>query len=115
MISDSVLMVAQLGGELVSYTPYGAGARSFKAIVNRRPNQVQNIGKPGYYANTMELQIPNDPVYGVTVIQEGQDKVSFKRNLDDAAVTIFSVTKVVQEDAGLISSDGGMFTVLVQA
>lgn len=115
MASESVMLVAQLGGEVITYTPYGGSAKQFKAIVNRRPNQVQSVGKPAFHTNTMEVQIPNDAADGVTVIHEGQDKVSVKRNLDDLAETVFTVTKVVQEDSGIVSSDGGMFTVLVQA
>lgn len=48
-------------------------------------------------------------------VVEGHDKVSFKRQLDDEDETEFTVTKIVQEDVGLVPSDGGMFTLLVQA
>lgn len=119
MPSDSVLMVAALGGELITYTPYDDESKTFKAIVNRRPNQVQpqvaSGGKFAYHANVIELQIPRDAAAGVVTILEGKDQVSFKRSLDDEDETLFTVTKVVQEDAGLLPSDGGMFTVLVQA
>lgn len=115
MASDSVTLVAQLGGELVTYTPHGGVARVFRAIVERRPTQVQQTGGFSYGANTLELQIPRDATDGVLSIKERFDRVAFKKSLDDAAETIFIVTKILQEDAGLTASDGGMFHVLVQA
>lgn len=119
MPSDSVLMVAALGGEVITYTPDGDESKTFKAIVNRRPTQVQpnvsGASKFAYHANVIELQIPRDATAGVLTIAEGQDKVSFKKSLDDEDETEFTVTKIVQEDRGLVPSDGGLFTVLVQA
>lgn len=115
MASLSVNLVAQLGGELVTYTPHGGVATTFKAIVERRPTQVQSAGGNAYPAKTLELLIPNDATDGVTSIKERMDRVAFKKNLDDAADTTFTVTKVIQEDTGLITSDGGLFRVLVQA
>lgn len=114
-MSDSVDMVAQLGGELVTYTPHDGVARTFKAIVERRPTQVQSAGGFHYGANTLELLIPRDATNGVTSIKERFDRVRFKKSLDDAQETDFSVNKVIQEDAGLLAFDGGMFRVLVQA
>lgn len=119
MASESVMLVAALGGELITYTPNGGSAKQVKAIVNRRPTLVQpnasSAGKFSYHANTIELQIPRDAEQGVLAVVEGHDKVSFKRQLDDEDETEFTVTKIVQEDAGLVPSDGGMFTLLVQA
>lgn len=114
-MSDAVEMVAQLGAELVTYTPYGGVAKTFRAIVERRPTQVESAGGFQYGANTLELLIPNDAVNGVTSIKERFDRVRFKKSLDDAQETEFSVNKVIQEDAGLLAFDGGMFRVLVQA
>ena len=115
MASDSVEIVNQLGGELVTYTQYGLSPIQFKAIVERRPTQVQNAGGFAYAANTVELLIPRDSTNGVTFIRERLDRVKFKKSLDDAQETEFSVNKVIQEDAGMLSFDGGMFRVLVQA
>lgn len=115
MASESVNLVAQLGGELVTYTPYGGVARQFKALIERRPTQVHGAGGFQYGANTIELQIPNDATDGVTEVQERKDRVSFKKSLKDSQVTEFTVNKLIQEDVGLIASDGGMFHVLVQA
>ncbi len=114
-MSDAVTLVDQLGGELVTYTPHGGVARQFKAIVERRPTQVQSAGSYQYAAHTMELLIPRDAMNGVTAIKERFDRVRFKKSLDDTQETEFSVNKVIQEDAGLRSFDGGMFRVLVQA
>ena len=115
MASDAVEMVAQLGGELVTYTPHGGVARTFLALVERRPTQVESSGGVSYGANTLELYIPKDATNGVTEIQVRKDRVRFKKNLGDAQETDFSVQKIIQEDVGLIASDGGMFRVLVQA
>ena len=114
-MSDSVNLVDQLGGELVTYTQYGLSPIQFKAIVERRPTQVQSAGSYQYAANTIELLIPRDANNGVTFIRERLDRVRFKKSLDDAQETEFSVNKVIQEDAGMLSFDGGMFRVLVQA
>lgn len=114
-MSDSVNLVAQLGGEIVTYTPYGGVAKTFKAIVERRPSQVAQVGGHQFAANTIELQIPRDATDGVLAVQERKDRVRFKKRLDDTDETEFTVQKVVQEDAGLTSSDGGMFHLEVRA
>lgn len=114
-MSDAVDMVAALGGELVTYMPYGGVPKLFKAVVERRPTQTDSIPAGSYPSNTMELLIPNDVTNGVESIKERFDKVFFKRRLNDADVTMFTVTKVVQEDLGMVASDGGMFRVMVQA
>ena len=115
MASDSVVLVDQLGGELVTYTPFGGVARTFKALVERRPMQVESAGGVQYGANTLELSIPRDAVNGVLEIQVRKDRVRFKKNLSDAQESDFTVQKILQEDAGLVASDGGLFRVLVQA
>lgn len=115
MANDSVDIIAQLGGELITYTPAGGVARTFKAIVERRPTQVQQTNGFPYGANTLELLIPKDATNGVTAIQERKDRVRFKKSLNDSQETDFTVNKLMQEDAGLLASDGGMFRVLVQA
>lgn len=115
MASDSVQLIAQLGGELVTYTPYGGVAKTFKAVVERRPTQVEQAGGFQYGANTLELLIPRDATDGVLAVQERKDRVRFKKSLDDVQETDFTVNKLIQEDAGLVASDGGLFRVMVQA
>lgn len=115
MPSDSVMVVAGLGGELVTYTPHGGVARTFKAIVYRRNPQVEHAGNFAYGANTLELDIPRDAVDGVLNIQVRKDRVRFKKNLADAQETDFSVNVILQEDAGMTLFNGGLFRVLVQA
>lgn len=114
-MSDAVDMVAALGGELVTYTPQGGVARTFKAIVERRPSQVAQAGGFAYPANTLELLIPIDGIDGMTAIQPRRDRVRFKKNLNDAQETEFTVNKIVLEDMGLVVSDAGLFRVEVQA
>ncbi len=114
-MSDSVALIDQLGGELVTYTPHGGTAKTFKAIVERRPSQVERAAGLSYTASSVELLIPRDQTDGVMIIQERKDRVRFKKRLDDAQETEFSVNKVIQEDAGMLAFDGGMFRVLVQA
>lgn len=115
MASVSVDLVAQLGGELVTYTPDGGVARSFKAIVERRPSQVAQVGGHQFAANTIEVLVPRDATDGVLIVQERKDRVRFKKRLDDAQETEFTVQKVLHEDVGLTSSDGGMFHLEVRA
>jgi len=110
MASDSVRAVAALGGELVTYTPFGGTAMTFKAIVDRQPAQVQG----SYTVNQLEVWIPNDSADGVKSIQVRKDKMAFKKNLSDSQVSEFTVQKILQEDAGL-ATDGGMFRVMVQS
>lgn len=114
-MSDSVDMVAALGGELVTYTPCGGVAKTFRAIVERRPMQVEQAGGFQYGANTIELLIPRDATDGVLAVQERKDRVRFKKSLSDAQEMEFSVNKILQEDAGLVAGDGGLFRVEVRA
>lgn len=114
-MSDSVDMVSALGGELITYYPHNGTAKAFKAVVERRPTQVDAGPAGSYPSNQLELLIPCDAVDGVERIKERFDTVSFKRRPQDAEATMFTVTKVVQEDNGMVASDGGMFRVMVQA
>ena len=114
-MSDAVDMVNQLGGELVTYQPYGGTAKTFKAVVERRPTQADSTGGFSYTVKTMELWIPNDATDGMTEIQAGEDRVRFKKNLGDAQESEFTVQKIIQEDVGMLQFDGGMFHVMVQA
>lgn len=114
-MSDSVDLIAALGGEVVTYQPSGGVAKTFKAIVERQPIQVQSsVGGP-YPVNQLDVAFPNDAIDGVTAVQERKDKITFKKKLSDAQATEFTVMKLIQEDAGLTASDGGMFRVQVQA
>lgn len=112
MASDSVNLVAQLGGETVTYTPAGGVPRTFKAIVERGASgqPVQNGGRP-YTRKVRTVTIPNDATDGVTAINEGQDTVRLKHNLHDADATTYTVAKIVSHDRGLVASDGGLFVV----
>lgn len=110
-MSDSVDMANQLDGELVTYVPYVGVPRRFKAIVKRRPTQVEQAGHFQYGANTIELLIPRDATNGVLTVQTRKDTVTFKKNLSDTQETTFTVNTIMQEDTWM----GGMFHVLVQA
>lgn len=114
-MSDSVDLVAQLGGELVTYTPHGGVAKIFKAIVERRPTQVEHVGGLQYGANTLEIAFPRDAVNGVLTVQARKDRVRFKKQLSDMQETDFTVQTILEEDAGLFVTDGGLFRVMVQA
>ncbi len=114
-MADAVDMVAALGGELVTYQPHNGTAKAFKAVVERRPTQVQNGPGGSYGVNTIELWFPRDATNGVLTVQPRKDTVRFKKSLSDADVTEFTVNKLIEEDAGLAASDGGMFRVEVQA
>jgi len=112
MASDSVNLVAQLGGETIAYTPDGGAAVSFKAIVHRgKPGQAVQSGARPYTRKVLELEIPKDADDGVTSIKEGHDTVSVKFNIDDASATTFTVAKILSQDAGLVSMDGGLWRV----
>ena len=114
-MSESVEIIAGLGGEVVTYLPYGGVARTFKAIVERQPSQVQTSQGAVVPVNAMEVQIPKDGTSGVSVIQVRKDRMQFKKMLSDAQVSDFTVMKILQEDAGMTPADGGMFRVLVQS
>ncbi len=109
-----VSMIAQLGGEDVTYLTYGGSLSTFKAIVERKPTQVQSTSGYTYAANMVEVLLPRDATNGVLAVKERMDKMRFKRNLSDAQPTEWTVTKIIHEDAGL-GSDAGMFRVQVQA
>lgn len=109
-MSDSVELVAAVGGEVITYTPHGGAPKTFLAIVHRRPTQVQSGGRP-YTAKVIEMDIPRDATDGVLSVKEGHDTVRFKVNLSDAQDTLFTVAKVISQDAGLVATDGGLFHV----
>ena len=113
-MADSVQLVAQLGGELVTYQPWNGTPKTFKAIVERRPTQLGIVSGVAFPENSLEVFIPNDATDGVTTITKGKDKITFKRNLSDSQETEFIVAAILQEDAGLVASDAGGFTVLVK-
>lgn len=115
MASDSVIAVSELGGELVTYEPHGGVEKTFKALVDRRPTQVEHAGGFAYTAQTMEMWIPKDATQGMMEIHERKDRVRVKKNLSDAQETRFTVQTIMQEDAGMLPFDTGMFHVMVQA
>ncbi len=115
MASDSVDLIVQLGGELVTYMPANGTAKMFKALVERRPTQVQSGPGGAFGVNTIEVWIPRDATNGVLTVQPRKDKIRFKKSLSDSQETEFTVNTILQEDVGLLASDGGMFKVEVQA
>lgn len=113
-MSVSVSMIADLGGELVTYSPHGGTAKTFRAVVERQPSQVASTAAGSYPVNTLEVTFPMDATDGVLTVQPRKDRIEFKKNLGDSQATEFVVQKIVREDSGIAGS-GGMFTVMVQA
>lgn len=114
MASDSATLVAQLGGEPVTYTPYGGVPKSFKAVVEREPLKSEQAGGYQYQISAIQVTFPRDAVDGVLTVQEGQDVIEFKQHLSDSETRRYTVAKIVKQDAGLTAGDGGMFTVEVE-
>ena len=114
MANDAVQLVADLGGELVTYIPYGGTARTFEAVVERQPSQVAASPAGSYPVNVLEVTFPMDATDGVLTVQPRKDRIQFKKNLGDPQETEFVVQKIIREDNGIAGS-GGMFTVQVQA
>lgn len=114
MASDAVQLVAALGGELVTYRPYGGTEKTFDAIVERQPSQVAASPAGSYSVNMLEVTFPRDATDGVLTVQPGKDRMRFKKNLGDRQETEFRVQKIIREEVG-IGGSGGMFTVEVQA
>ena len=114
MANDAVQLVAALGGELVTYQPYGGTEKTFEAMVERQPSQVAASPAGSYPVNALEVTFPMDAVDGVLTVQPRKDRIRFKKNLGDAQETEFVVQKIIREDIGIAGS-GGMFTVQVQA
>lgn len=77
--------------------------------------QVERAGGLQYGANTIEISFPRDAVDGVLTVQARKDRVRFKKSLSDTQETEFTVQTILEEDAGLFVTDGGLFRVLVQA
>lgn len=115
MASDSVRMVAQLGGEVIIYTPHGGLPKTFRVVIKRRPTRVESAGGFQFASNMLEVYVPRDSTDGVMTIQLSKDKMTFAKRIGDAQATEFKVIKILSEDAGMVPSDGGMFRVLVQA
>lgn len=100
---------------MVTYHPFGGVPKTFRAIVDRLPAPIQSAGQFQYALNTLAVTFPRDATDGMASVQPRKDRVSFKRNLSDADVTMFSIQKILQEDAGITPADGGMFVVEVTA
>ena len=113
-MSDAVDIVAACGGELITYLPYNGTAKTFLALVERRPLQPEQAGGYQYQLSTIEVTFPMDATNGVMAVQEGKDQITFKQRMQDASARTYTVSKIVREDDGLTASDGGMFTVLVE-
>ena len=113
-MSDATDMIAALGGELVTYRPYGGTETTFEAIVERQPSQVASSPAGNYTVNVIEVTFPMHATEGVLTVQPRKDRIQFKKNLGDRQETEFVVSKIVREDIGIAGS-GGMFTVEVQA
>ena len=113
-MSDDVDMIAALGGELVTYQPYGGTEKTFEAIVERQPAQVAASQAGSYTVHVIEVTFPMDATDGVLTVQPRKDRIRFKRNLGDRQETEFVVQKIIREDIGIAGS-GGMCTVEVQA
>lgn len=113
-MSDAVDLVAACGGELVTYLPHDGTAKTFKAIVERRPLQPEQAGGYQYHLSTIEVTFPRDATHGVLTVLEGKDKIRMKQYLHEAQAREYTVAKILKEDPGLSASDGGMFTVLVE-
>lgn len=114
-MSDAVEIIAACGGELITYLPHNGTARQFKALVERRPSRVDGAGGVQYGVNLIEVWIPMDATNGVQAVNERKDRMRFKKKLADADETEFTVGKILNHDAGLVASDGGMFHLEVQA
>ncbi len=112
-MSDSVDMVAALGGETITYTPHGASPKSLVAIVVRQPlrplDRAGDVAARGSLMNAIELYIPKDAAKGLTTVRERLDKVSLKLHVHDDAPTVFTVVRIMEEDTGLVASDGGLY------
>lgn len=113
-MSDAVQLVAALGGELVTYLPYGAVAKQFKAIVEREPSRVSLLTGVAYPEQALLITFPKDATDGVATIAKGKDKLRVKKHLSDPTETDYTVSMIQEEDSGLTGSDGGMWTVLVK-
>lgn len=111
---DAVDLIAALGGELITYTPHGGTAKSFKALIEREPLQPEQAGGYRYQVNELVVHVPRDATNGVLTVQEGKDRMSFKRHVSDTAAREYVVMKIQQEDVGFVSSDGGMFVLVVE-
>lgn len=108
-------MVAALGGEVVLYLPHNGTAKTFRALIERRPSRVDVAGGVQYTVNQIEVWLPMDATDGVLAVNERKDKIRFKKRLGDAEVTEFTVQKILNEDRGVGVMDGGMFHLEVTA
>jgi hypothetical protein len=116
MASDTVNLIWTLGGELVTYTPFGQPPKTLRAIVERDRTAIdaQDVNGTRYAVNNRHVLIANDADNGVLSVLEHKDKIRFKKNVSDAAETDFTVQTVLKQDVGL-AGDGGAFLLLVQA
>lgn len=113
-MADAVDLVAALGGELITYRPYGGTAKQFKAIVEREPSRVAAFTGVAYPEQAMLVTFPKDASDGVQSIGKGKDRIVCKRHVSDQQEGEYTVVMVQDEDVGMVAGDGGMWTVLVK-
>ena len=93
-------------GEVIAYTVSGGSPKSINALVSRRPSRVGTNGQQLFPENIVEVLISDDATAGIATVTTGADLMSFKLNLADAAVTEFSVTKILEQVPGRWKLEG---------
>lgn len=102
LVSDDVLNCFLNTGEFaeqITYTPYNGTAKSIKAMVFRSRLNPDNQNQNKIQANTIEIVVANDSIYGVATINKGYDKVAVPERVG-GATSNWLIIDVINHDDG---------------
>lgn len=109
MASQAYEQLDALGGESVTYTPYGGQGRTILALLDpiRRTDAMGNVQ---ILTKTYEVFIVRSAAEGIATVKAGYDTLTVKLEPSDVSVTTLRVTKVLPDrDRGTPGDGVGMW------
>jgi hypothetical protein len=85
--------------ETIIYAPKGGVSKDIKAIVNRRRIEPAAEDSSRTLYREVEIIIANDPIYGVSSVNKGQDEVSLSEVIGGPAIS-WVVVDIMNQDEG---------------
>ena len=94
--------------EDVVYTPSGGTAKTIKAVVYREGSMDGNTGsRSGHMTSAalnryykIEMLVSTDSTDGIENLIIKEDKITFKRKVNDTSTVTWAIKGIVQEDQG---------------
>lgn len=86
--------------ETITFTPYGGSAKSIKAVVDRHDLNTIGVDQNLSLSRQCRVHVANDATYGITSVNERQDKVTLPPVEGETAVD-WLVSRVLYKDEGM--------------